>query len=103
VRDVGRSPRDGAGAILHERGIAHLRIDAVVGNDDHEAARAQCLRHEEVVLAPAFLPGAAVEEDHDGQWHGPRREVARNVDVELAALTLSIGDAGVADEAVLRD
>ena len=92
-------PAHRGGAVLEEVGKARFREDAVVGDDGEEAALGQGLADEAVQLALPGLPAAAIEEDDDAKR---RLRLGRHVDVELLPGVAAVGEAVVADVAVLR-
>ena len=103
-------PADGQRPVFDERGERDMRVQPVVRQHRHEAARRQGLGDEAVIALAAGLPVAAVEEDDDrarrSPSHGPRGpggpggpgdRVGRPVDVQLLAGEAAVGEVGRAD------
>ena len=65
-----RGPGYGAGGILQDLRVVHLRIQPVVGDHGQVAARGKRVANEGIVGALARRPVAAIKEHHHG--YGPR-------------------------------
>ena len=82
-------PAHRLGRVINKVREPDLRKDAIIGNDDCEAARRQRRPDKKIVAALAFLPASTIEEDDDRG----RSMYGGLIDVEEMTRTLSIADA----------
>ena len=85
-----RGPGYGAGGILQNFRVVHLRIQPVVGDHGQVAARSERVANEGIVGALALRPVAAIKEHHHGC--GPRADFWR-VDIEFLPWQGAVGQA----------